>query len=217
MTDSPSPAPARRGLPWVAVVAALAVALIAGLGIGYEVGSSNKKDSGDNTSAQEPQVAERTEKDAAAEDPATTEGTPEESSQASELTLKDEADLTTIKVTVFKYERGITDPDGFEPEPGMRWDAALVRACNVGVDDPETIPLITSWSNWSLADGHDGAYTELDMTPSPAPLPQWSNEKKLAVGNCAKGWVAFDVAKGAKVVSVAYSVEDEEQARWSLN
>ena len=43
----------------------------------------------------------------------------------------------------------------------------------------------------SLVDGQDGSYTELNMTPSPAPVPQWDNDKKIALGTCTKGWVAL--------------------------
>ena len=202
-TTGTNPTGPNRTLTVAAVSAA--VALIVGLGVGYAVGSSGNDDIAE--AAQSTEVPEP-EEETAAPEPEPTIDEP--------ATLKDEVDLGGIKVTVFEYKKDIKDSDGSTVEEGMRWDAALVRACNVSLTAPAERDLIANFGVWSLADEDDGTYGELDLSPSPAPAPEWETFKKINTGKCAKGWLAFDVAKDADPTSIVYSYDDEEEARWSL-
>jgi hypothetical protein len=194
----------------VAVVIAVLVALVVGFGIGRAAssgGSDSDKPAATTGGTLSPSSTPESSEPIPTEDPT-------EPSRPAKLGT--ESDLRALKVTALEYRHNITGSDGYGPDPGHRWDAALVKVCNTGVKDEELIPQITSYGNWSAVDGQDGSYTELDLTPSPAPLPQWDNEKKITVGTCARGWLALDLTPDTRVVALTYSVEGKEYARWAI-
>jgi hypothetical protein len=188
------------------------VALVIGLGAGYALGSSGNSDDSAvaATSPASPEPEETSaEPEAAQTTPPPALDTP--------VALGAEVDLTVIKVTVSQYKKDIKDPDGSGPEAGTEWDAALVRACNVSLGEDDGRDLITNYGVWNLADDDDGSYGTLDLTPSPAPAPQWESFTKLNPGKCQKGWVALERPENVAPTTITYSFNDEEQARWALS
>lgn len=206
------PTPADRPKRSVVTAAvAVVVALLVGVGIGYAIGS------GTGTSDTPTQATAKAAPDEAEQTPAAEETTePAEEASATPVALGDEVDLTALKVTVFDYKKDLKGADGSTPEEGNRWDAALVKACNVSLTEDDGRDLIANFDVWGLNDSDDGRFGELDLTPSPAPEPQWQSFKKLNAGQCAKGWVVFDLPDDAAPTSVVYSFNSEDQATWAL-
>jgi hypothetical protein len=204
------PMPAvRPERPMATAAAAVVVALLVGVGIGYVIGSGTD---GTDTPAQTQAAPDDPEKTPAAEE--TTE--PADEASATPVALGDEVDLTALKVTVFDYKKDLAGSDGSTPEDGNRWDAALVKACNVSLTEDDGRDLIANFDVWGLNDSDDGRFGELDLTPSPAPEPQWQSFKKLNADQCTKGWVVFDLPEDAAPTSVVYSFNGEDEATWVL-
>lgn len=150
------------------------------------------------------------------------ETTPEASSPAPTpiedpvYALGDEVDLTVVKVTVLEYKKGISD-GGSPPDNGLRLDGALLRVCNVSYEEDDSgSGHLTDPFAFSLVDGDDGSYDLYDLTPSPAPQPQFGDFKVLAAGKCTKGWMAFDLPQDAKPVKITYGPDNDEAAAWVL-
>lgn len=212
--QNPTTASTASGRSRTLISAGLAatVALVIGFGAGYALGNSGSPDDSAATSRAAP--APEPQETSAEPEAAETSAPP---ASDTPVALGAEVDLTAIKVTVFEYKKDIKDPDGSGPEAGTQWDAALVRACNVSLGEDDGRDLITNFGVWNLADDDDGTYGTLDLTPSPAPAPQWANFTKLNPGKCQKGWVALERPDNVTAATITYSFNGEEQARWVLD
>lgn len=163
-----------------------------------------------------------------ADEPAAEESTtapaPSETTPAEPTTyaLGDQVDLsaddnTTFSVAVLDYNADHPDQDSVEA--GERLDVLQIKACNVDFnDDPNNSDLgtILGFENFKLLDGDSGSYTELDLTPSPAPKPQIETFAILGAGQCAKGWIAYAVPEDVDLKQVSYSIDNKVLATWDL-
>ncbi|MGL5826304.1 MAG: hypothetical protein ACRCYU_16050 [Nocardioides sp.] len=122
-------------------------------------------------------------------------------------TYTDDVVSTTVqKVAINKK----TDSD---PYSGI-----LVKTCVVGLGGYDYISF--SWQSWTLTDADSGRYpdngTVYGYTPTPV-YPNGESDGTFKVGDCAKGWIFFDVPEGTKVTQVRYQAEDmEAPAVWTL-
>ena len=126
-------------------------------------------------------------------------------------------DGTSFNVTVLDYKKDQPDEDSVED--GERLDVLLVKACNVNFDDDPTdsdLGTNLDFENIQLGDDDSGAYSELDLTPSPAPKPQLVVFDIIGNGQCKKGWVAFAVPEATPIVAATYAGGGEVLARWTL-
>lgn len=126
-------------------------------------------------------------------------------------------DGTSFNVSVLEYKKD--QPDDDSVETGERLDVLLVKACNVDYDDDPNdsdLGTILGFENIQLGDDDSGAYSELDLTPSPAPKPQLVVFDVLGKGQCKKGWVAFAIPESTPIVAATYASGGEVLARWTL-
>lgn len=91
----------------------------------------------------------------------------------------------------------------------------MVRTCNATVKDGITI----SWSPWALAaaDGSEYPASDVTMTDDPKPQYPFDGSRAYKVGQCARGWIMFDLSKGAKVAVVRYANEGGDVAEWAAS
>lgn len=151
--------------------------------------------------------------------PTQTQTTP---AQPSSYTLGEQVDFTAdddteFNVTIVDYKKD--QPHDDSVEAGERLDVLLVKACNISFeDDPNGSDLgtILGFENFQLRDSDSGSYSELDLTPSPAPKPQIDTFAVLTPGECAKGWLAFAIPGGTELVQATYSANNELLATWIL-
>jgi hypothetical protein len=98
------------------------------------------------------------------------------------------------------------------------WDALLVKTC-VSHDLPPRYRkgLNLSWQPWALTDVDAGLYPASDSNYEDFPTPAYpfSGEQKFRSGECAKGWIMFEVAPGTKVTGVRYD-NGVDLARWKI-
>lgn len=83
----------------------------------------------------------------------------------------------------------------------------LVRAC-VKTVDPGEKGSYFSWAPWSLHDADDGRYANSGTSGGGLPQPTYPNGEQdglVAVGDCTKGWIFFEVPKGTKITEVRYA------------
>lgn len=104
------------------------------------------------------------------------------------------------------------------PQPerkGREYAAAEVRFCLVKNSTSEDVAV--GWSPWSI-EFTDGTVAEA--------LTSWSNEwwdvplypqdHVVRPGRCARGWVPFEVDKGAKAERVTYAPESGDVLEWRV-
>lgn len=152
---------------------------------------------------------------AAATEPATTTPTPEATTPAEPtvLSLGDEVNLTAIKATVLEYKQNV--PPEATADEGSQWDAVNVKVCNESLD-ADLAPVVFSWQSWQLDDGDGGRFDPSNTRYRQFPAPDFADDEAIAVGQCSKGWVVFDVPAGTKLSQANLVVGDEQQASWSL-
>lgn len=69
---------------------------------------------------------------------------------------------------------------------------------------------------WSLVDDDSGRWGPLTAPPGEGlPGPAYPSFAPVGPGECIKGWLYFEHAKGTKMITVRYDGQ-VEQARWSL-
>lgn len=92
---------------------------------------------------------------------------------------------------------------------------AMVRGCNVSVTDG----IAFSWTPWALAssDGSEYPASDVTMSDDPKPLYPFDGERGYKVGQCARGWVMFDVPKGDEVAVVRYANSTGDVAEWAIS
>jgi hypothetical protein len=73
------------------------------------------------------------------------------------------------------------------------------------------------WAPWSLGDASGGSYEAWssysdDLTAKPV----YPDGKVTPKGTCRRGWVPFEVAKGAKPTFVEYNTGEGNVLTWPL-
>ncbi len=91
----------------------------------------------------------------------------------------------------------------------------MVKSCNVAA----AAGIELSWDTWVLL-GPDSEEYPASATrgPSePAPIYPNSSGRLYKPGQCAKGWVVFDVPNGVKLSGVRYMNSNGDSGQWRLN
>jgi hypothetical protein len=129
----------------------------------------------------------------------------------STLNLGDTADLAAGAITVQALQLKVMK-NSDRDNPAM---AALIKMCNVSNPDP----IGPSWDPWSLVDAESGQFTASTETYTYDPKPQYPfivGDRKLNTGDCAKGWVVFEVEKSTKVATIEYDNEAGDHLEWRV-
>ncbi|WP_406156947.1 DUF4352 domain-containing protein [Streptomyces canus] len=130
------------------------------------------------------------------------------------LKVGDTASISTsdakFTATVLKYQdKGIKGvPEMLSA--GQKWAALEVKVCNTGTDGFGISPLV-----WSLAYA-DGARIEAaGMNAGELPQPLYPMDAKVKVGDCVRGYIAFQVPQAGRPERVLYSPDSlDEPAEW---
>lgn len=100
------------------------------------------------------------------------------------------------------------------------YSGALVKTCLRSLPPGEKATYF-SWQPWALVDGDAGRYPDNGTSGGGLPTPVYPNGEQdgtFQPGDCAKGWMFFDVPKGTKIVQVRYqSGVMPEAATWALS
>lgn len=90
---------------------------------------------------------------------------------------------------------------------------AMVRACNISVTDG----IAFSWLPWAVAsdDGSEYPASDVVMSDDPTPLYPFEGDRGYKVGQCARGWIMFDVPAKDAVTVVRYANSMGDVAEWA--
>ncbi|MFQ6170402.1 hypothetical protein ACK8HX_02245 [Oryzobacter sp. R7] len=90
------------------------------------------------------------------------------------------------------------------------YSGALVKTC-VHTTPPEyKNGFWLGWGPWALYDADGGRYPDNGTVYGSSPRPIYPNGEQDGIfkeGECAKGWMFFDVPSGTKIVSARYQAE----------
>ncbi|MFT3861264.1 hypothetical protein [Micropruina sp.] len=92
---------------------------------------------------------------------------------------------------------------------------AMVKTCNVSAASGIEL----TWDNWVLLGPDSEEYPASTVHGSSEPTPSYPNgEGRLyKPGQCAKGWIVFDVPSGAQLSGVRYMNSLGDSAQWRLS
>jgi hypothetical protein len=91
----------------------------------------------------------------------------------------------------------------------------MVKSCNVSA--AQGIEL--TWDTWVLLgpDSEEYPPSEVKGSNEPAPIYPNASGRLYKPGQCAKGWVVFDVPNGAALSGVRYMNSQGDSAQWRLS
>lgn len=100
---------------------------------------------------------------------------------------------------------------------GHRGNQVLVMAKTCNVAAASGIEL--SWDTWVLLGPDSEEYPASGTHGNAEPAPVYPNGsgRLYKPGQCAKGWIVFDVPNGAKLSGVRYMNSTGDSAQWRLN
>lgn len=100
---------------------------------------------------------------------------------------------------------------------GHRGNQVLVMAKTCNVAAASGIEL--SWDTWVLLgpDSEEYPASSTHGNAEPAPVYPNGSGRLYKPGQCAKGWIVFDVPNGAKLSGVRYMNSTGDSAQWRLN
>ncbi len=100
---------------------------------------------------------------------------------------------------------------------GHRGNQVLVMAKTCNVAAAAGIEL--SWDTWVLLgpDSEEYPASGTHGNAEPAPVYPNSSGRLYKPGQCAKGWIVFDVPGGARLSGVRYMNSTGDSAQWRLN
>lgn len=100
---------------------------------------------------------------------------------------------------------------------GHRGNQVLVMAKTCNVAAASGIEL--SWDTWVLLGPDSEEYPASGTRGSAEPAPVYPNSsgRLYKPGQCAKGWIVFDVPNGARLSGVRYMNSTGDSAQWRLN
>lgn len=102
---------------------------------------------------------------------------------------------------------------GSGAESGNRLVALEVKVCATKTESVGN-------GAWSLI-GADDSTSDIKITGGGLKEPQYQDGNTLVAGECARGWITFDIAKDQKVARAKYNPEDSKNrslgvALWNL-
>jgi hypothetical protein len=146
--------------------------------------------------------------------PASSTPTPTPSPSQEQLKVGDTAKINAADAKFTAAVLGYKD-DGIKGVPemlssGQKWAALQVKVCNTGTDGFGVSPLV-----WSLA-YTDGARIEAaGMNAGELPQPLYPMDAEVKVGDCVRGWIAFQVPVEGRPERVLYSPDTlDEPVEW---
>ena len=91
----------------------------------------------------------------------------------------------------------------------------MVKSCNVAA----AAGIELSWDTWVLLgpDSEEYPASTTHGTAEPAPVYPNGSGRLYKPGQCAKGWIVFDVPSGAKLSGVRYMNSGGDSGQWRLN
>ncbi len=91
----------------------------------------------------------------------------------------------------------------------------MVKTCNVAA--ASGVELV--WDNWVLLgpDSEEYPASTTKGNAEPAPVYPNGNGRLYKPGQCAKGWIVFDVPNGAALSGVRYMNSNGDSAQWRLS
>jgi hypothetical protein len=127
-------------------------------------------------------------------------------------------DFDVVKVTVLETKIPIA-VGSHAPGAGNQWAGVLAQTCIQNSAQPTVI----SWRPWNLesADGSQYPAAESKYEDTPKPEYPFAGDATYVNGDCAKGWIIFEIPTTAKPSQVRYSVADPTfgslLGRWSIS
>lgn len=100
---------------------------------------------------------------------------------------------------------------------GHRGNQVLVMAKTCNVTAAQGIEL--NWDTWVLLgpDSEEYPASAVKGTAEPAPVYPNGQGRLYKPGQCAKGWIVFDVPTGAALSGVRYMNAQGDSAQWRLS
>ncbi|MFT3832295.1 MAG: hypothetical protein QM711_03090 [Micropruina sp.] len=91
----------------------------------------------------------------------------------------------------------------------------MVKSCNVSA----AAGIELSWDTWVLLgpDSEEYPASTTRGNSEPAPVYPNSSGRLYKPGQCAKGWIVFDVPNGVKLSGVRYMNSNGDSGQWRLN
>lgn len=91
----------------------------------------------------------------------------------------------------------------------------MVKSCNVSA----AAGIELSWDTWVLLGPDSEEYPASTTRGSSEPAPVYPNSsgRLYKPGQCAKGWIVFDVPNGVKLSGVRYMNSNGDSGQWRLN
>ncbi len=129
------------------------------------------------------------------------------------------ADGIEATVTVLRMRRPfpvVVPVDPPQPErKGREFAAAEVKFCLTKYTLPE--PLTVSWAPWSI-EFRDGTVAEALRSWNSEwwDVPLYPQQHVVRLGRCVRGWVPFEVSKGARAELVTYAPGEGTVLEWEV-
>ena len=101
---------------------------------------------------------------------------------------------------------------------GKNYAAALVKYC-VGVMPPQYQDMAFGWQSWAVVGADGSRYPSKfvsDGIPQSPKFPQSEVDGVFLAGECARGWITFDVPAGVQVAKVRHDVGGTQPWMWSV-
>ncbi|MGJ6980036.1 hypothetical protein ACSDQ9_05825 [Aestuariimicrobium soli] len=123
------------------------------------------------------------------------------------LKLGSTAKLGVVDITVYGSKR-------VTRQEGIGW-AVDVKACSKA---SASEPIGLTWFPWNLVDTNSGTYDWAHTTYNGDPIPAYPNDqdKSVPAGQCARGWIVFEVNADTKAAEVRYANSAGESVAWKL-
>ena len=125
------------------------------------------------------------------------------------ITLSDPVRGLEAGVTVFAVDQNIA-PDAPTRPSGGHWVGADIQTCLMKADTKFTVSL----REWSAGDAHNGQYKANSLGYRDFPGRQYPDIGPVAVGECVRGWILFQVTGGVDITTVNYAPNFKTSAIW---
>lgn len=125
-------------------------------------------------------------------------------------------DVTEWETTVLRVKMPWPTKNGAKPEQAGHVYAGIeVKEClkkNWGTD-----PATVGWTWWKLA-LRDGSVVESASSFSREGwgVPLYPLDHAVKIGRCVRGWIPFEVRRGAKIAAVEYQMFGEPAVEWAV-
>lgn len=115
-------------------------------------------------------------------------------------------DFNVVKATVLDVKIPMT-VGSHEADAGQEFAGVLAQMC---IQNAPAAGNTISWRPWLLEDADGGQYPAAESKYEDTPKPEYPFDGTALYvnGDCAKGWIVFQIPVSAKPVHVRYSVAD---------